>query len=202
MERKIRMVLLDNLTPEDLLKLKHGGFFDGVQVPMPAGVTGKEATLKVKDEPGVERVREVPVVLGDKLDPAELANTSESMKPVKTKKPKVEEPKPEPVPTSSEVIQQTKDVEQAEKARDEAREMERKANAEFAAGEPDTGGIDPEKLASFTKLRDIIQYVIDSGIAPAGVATFCEGVKADVPLLSRIPNIAERVARTLEVMGA
>lgn len=187
MDRKIRMVILDGLTADDVLKLKHGGFFDGVQVPMPAGVTGKEATLKVKDEPGVERVREVPVVLGDKLDPAELANTSETMKPVRTKKPKVEEPTPEPVPTPSEVIQQTKDVELAEKERDD--------------GAPDTGGIDPEKLASFTKLRDIIQYVIDSGIAPAGVATFCEGVKADVPLLSRIPNIAERVARTLEVMG-
>jgi hypothetical protein len=262
MDRKIRMVLLDGLTADDVLKLKAGGFFDGVEVTLPAGVTGQQATLKVQDPPHVVRVSEVPVVLDDKLSADELANNEETMRPVRTKKPKAE-PAPA-MPTPSEVIQQTQQVEQqieqppveppvgngkklaAKNARQNARYIVFSFGQKWAAtfiargkgglmfkldgkAEPNVVGIEdgalieeldaPEavaesevaaddvdlsvdRLAGFTKLRDLIQYAIECGIPAEGMAAFCEGVKAEVPLLSRISNIADRVQRTLEVMGA
>lgn len=185
MERRIRMVLLDNLTPEDLLKLKHGGFFDGMATPMPTGVTGKEATLRVKEQ---------PVVLGEKLDPSELSNTSETLA-----KKVVIQPQPQPSMVKAESAQES-----APSVREEARASSAGpapvSVPESAPTRNDTS-LDIAAMTSFTKLRDVLQYVIEQGIPVAGVVEFCEQIKSEVPLLQRISNLPDRVTRTLEVMG-
>lgn len=58
-----------------------------------------------------------------------------------------------------------------------------------------------EELTKATKLRDLLAILMDKGITTnAALIAECERVKADVPLLTRIVNISERVTRTLEVM--
>jgi hypothetical protein len=70
-----------------------------------------------------------------------------------------------------------------------------------AAQDTDDVQITTEKLVTFTKLRDLVQYITDAGIPVEGVREFCESMKEQVPLLSRIGDIPGRVERTLLVMG-
>lgn len=70
---------------------------------------------------------------------------------------------------------------------------------------PTAGGPRPvtiDQLAACTKLRDLLQLLTDGGMATADLTPYLESVREQVPLLQRISNIGERVARTLSVMGA
>lgn len=52
-----------------------------------------------------------------------------------------------------------------------------------------------------SKMRDILYALQDRGIVEeAAMVVECEKLKAKVPLLSKIPNLPDRVKRTLEVM--
>ena len=63
------------------------------------------------------------------------------------------------------------------------------------------GGYDVAFITGAQKLKDILQHLLDHGVEKANLARVCEELKPQVGLLSRIPNIEERVARTLDVMG-
>lgn len=58
----------------------------------------------------------------------------------------------------------------------------------------------PAQLAGCTKLRDVMQLLVEGGMAAGDLAAYLESVRDQVPLLQRIQNIPERVARTLSVM--
>lgn len=57
-----------------------------------------------------------------------------------------------------------------------------------------------DQLAACTKLRDVMQLLVEGGMAAGNLAAYLESVRDQVPLLQRISNISERVARTLSVM--
>lgn len=56
-------------------------------------------------------------------------------------------------------------------------------------------------LVKATRIRDVLQPLIELGIntTPALVAK-CEQLKAEVPVLGRIPDLADRVTRAAEVL--
>ena len=259
---KIKIVVVDGLNADDVLKLKHGGFFDGVGIPLPQGAVGQEAVLVTP----VAATPSAPVASGYDANAREAVEQAEAKqeaavekKPRKKVEASVEEPivaqpaKVVPLTAAEREAALPDPVGNGKKhAAKHARKggryvvfsLGRKWEATFEgpskAGlkfllvhkdephlvnvddgalveEMDTTDAAPpedeqaqdvsdvdlsvETLLGFTKLRDLIQYVVTSGIDPAGVAAFCESIKDEVPLLQRITNIEERVGRTLEVMG-
>lgn len=61
--------------------------------------------------------------------------------------------------------------------------------------------IDVAELAKMTKMRDILDALIVGGSkSVSDLIAKCKALKADVPVLSRVANIEERVVRTLGVM--
>jgi hypothetical protein len=59
-----------------------------------------------------------------------------------------------------------------------------------------------EELIHATKLLMVLNHLQDKGFKGLEALTAeCERLKPDVPLLSRIPNMKDRVGRTLEAMG-
>lgn len=298
----IKMTVLDGLTADDVLKLKTGGFFDGVAVTLPPGVTGQQATLRIpvrddakvaqalkpveeviltpttvqttmpntadnvlhalafpdnlekaaakaaKAAPSVETgasgartgveaaqkpnqidsqdgVRSAPITQPSAPAPASPSASDLPLKPAPTGNgkrlpakhaiaggeyvvkafgvswyatamgatkagPKFKlnnKAEPNEIYTTEDVLVEEVSVENADQdAIDTA---------------PDSD-LSVETLLTFTKLRDLLQYVIQCGIPAAGASDFCESMKAEVPLLQRISNIGDRVQRTLEVMGA
>jgi hypothetical protein len=303
-ERKIKVIVVDGLTADDVLKLKAGGFFDGATVPLPQGATGQEATLRipVRDDSKVAESL-TPAVMH--IKPAEEMSVHErsaaanavlnNMLQQVADAPVEKKTKSKAKPTEAEVDafiagrqgelnavvaaaapnigriesnappMQNLSIEARDPAPADA-QTEPKGNGKkmpakhaikgatyvvkaFGAAwyatadgidkagpafvlhgksepnriyvqegtiieEVDTAGADqdaldtdtavdmsPETLASFTKLRDLIDYAVKCGIPAEGMSEFCEQMKDDVPLLQRISNIADRVQRTLEVMG-
>lgn len=63
------------------------------------------------------------------------------------------------------------------------------------------GTWDREYVKGAAKLKDILAHLLEHGVAKEALAGICIAMKEEVGLLARIPNIEERVARTLEVMG-
>lgn len=65
-----------------------------------------------------------------------------------------------------------------------------------------SGGALPTELIQAKRMRDIVVFLQERGHhTEAAIAERCEKIKDQVPVLSRIPDIADRVKRTLEVMG-
>jgi hypothetical protein len=279
---KIKVVVVDGLDADDVLKLKHGGFFDGVSVPLPPGATGVEARIVKKQEPATVVADAMPSVGGYDANVRDAVEKSEAaqLAVVEAVKQKVEgelfphdPPQPEQTARRKKAAAEDRAVERAANKADEQPVVEQPApvgngkkiavmharqngqyivsvfgkkfaatyiartkagysfklenyngNADVVtlsegdiveelsvdgAAPPsdeqaqDTADVDLsiDALLGFTKLRDLIQYVVSTGIHPTGVAAFCESMKNEVPLLQRISNIEERVTRTLEVMG-
>ena len=63
------------------------------------------------------------------------------------------------------------------------------------------GTVSLDQLGHCTKLRDVLQLLLDSGMSAGDLTAYLESVRDQVPLLTRIANIGERVSRTLSVMG-
>lgn len=64
------------------------------------------------------------------------------------------------------------------------------------------GGLDMDYIRSTTKLKDIIVHMRERGITTKDqLVERCTAIKAEVAIIARIPNLDERIARTLEVMG-
>ena len=58
------------------------------------------------------------------------------------------------------------------------------------------------KLVEFTKLRDVLYTLKDSGYTTADqIADMCEEIQAEVPTLSRITGIRDRVHRAVKALG-
>lgn len=60
----------------------------------------------------------------------------------------------------------------------------------------------PEELTSAVRLRSVLGYLLDNGF-DADVMSLtmeCERIKKQVPVLSRITNLQERISRTISVM--
>ncbi len=59
----------------------------------------------------------------------------------------------------------------------------------------------PEALTNAKKLADVVNYLIDEGVSdPDDIKARCAELKERVPALSRIPNLDERIDRTLDVI--
>lgn len=59
----------------------------------------------------------------------------------------------------------------------------------------------PPELASAKRLKDVLVYFEGQGVKGAdALVEACEMVKSNVPVLSRIANLSERVRRTYEIM--
>lgn len=60
----------------------------------------------------------------------------------------------------------------------------------------------PENIKNTNSMRDLLTYLAEHGVdsADAMVAT-CTVLKKDVPILSKVPNVDERVRRALDVLA-
>lgn len=74
---------------------------------------------------------------------------------------------------------------------------------EEAATTSGAAGLDEAYIKSAPKLRDILGHMLEVGKLGTldALVRECTRLKADVAILSKIPNIEERVIRTLSVMG-
>jgi hypothetical protein len=63
-------------------------------------------------------------------------------------------------------------------------------------------GLDMEKLKAQSKLREVIALIVDAGGGKtrADLVRNCLALKAEVPVLSRIADMQDRIDRTLEVL--
>jgi hypothetical protein len=66
-----------------------------------------------------------------------------------------------------------------------------------------TGSYDVALLAKCKTLRDVIGVLQDAKVSATvdDMVAACESLKGSVPLIGKIPNVRERVTRTLEIMG-
>lgn len=139
-----------------------------------------------------------------KTDKPPEAN-KDSPKPLDTKAPDTA-----PAPTPMEVAGQAKDLlDKAGMLKAEAPKppeakdnvVQLKAPAGAAANAAANGEVHPD-IARAGKLRDVVAVLQDQGHKTIEALTVeCERLKPHVALLSRIPNLKERITRTLEVMG-
>lgn len=166
---------------EVLSRLGTGGMV-GVRPPatgtptVVAAVTPKapKAETTDLDKVKIQGKAETKAANGEtKKAPVETKPPAETKPPVAESKP---EPKPDPAPTQPAA-------------------SDAKPSEAVADGDPDA----PFLKAS--KMRDILYALEDRGIKDeAAMVAECERLKVKVPLLAKMPNIADRVKRTLEVM--
>lgn len=78
-----------------------------------------------------------------------------------------------------------------------------KSNGKKSNGKKSNGvELDMEVVKSKTKLRAILSYMIDQGYAsPEAIVDKCLDMRQEVPILSRVANLSERIPRTLELLG-
>jgi len=99
----------------------------------------------------------------------------------------------------------TKPAPEPEPEVEEEEEEQEEETAEASAGEGDEYEVSDELLAEMkkaTKIKDVLQPLMDLGIETiAGLVAKCEELKPDVPVLTRIPDLKERVTRAAEVLG-
>lgn len=188
----IRMVLLDGLTVADLLALRQGGFFEGAEVRLASGDTASpnRAPLVIPVQEVVQPVA-VPVVPAAAAEEPSL--TPEQQAALVDVRRELAEYRVE------------RGLPPAAEAPSEPRSGISPTADPVIAPEPAalvTAGLPSVvRLAACTKLRDVLQLLIEGGMPSSELAGYLESVKAEVPLLQRISNISDRVARTLEVMG-
>lgn len=207
----IRMVMLDGLAVADLLALRSGGFFEGATVQLPstdgrAGVQLPATNRHPGDQgplPGSEVTGTVTVPAGM----LKLASVTPAPKAAPT-------PEPAPLPVEQQAALAEVQAELAAYRAEKGAGAPQDARTEATAGiDPTpapvaapaaptaTGPVSPAQLAGFAKFRDVLQLLLDAGMAPGDLTAYLESVKGEVPLLQRIPDIGERVTRTLSVMG-
>jgi hypothetical protein len=63
------------------------------------------------------------------------------------------------------------------------------------------GRYDLEVLRRASTVRAVISHLMEHGVAAAGLVDACASIKEEVPVLSRIANLPERIVRACEVMG-
>jgi hypothetical protein len=117
-----------------------------------------------------------------KAAPAKQAAKAKDPEPAK------EEPKAEAAPEPKPAKEEPKAVTKAAKAKPE---------------EPTDAGPElPDNIKNTNSMRDLLTYLADHGVdsADAMVAT-CTVLKKDVPILSKVPNVDERVRRALDVLN-
>lgn len=187
----IRMVLLDGLTVADLLALRQGGFFEGAEVRLAQGSAAP--TLAPVVIPVQEVVKPVPVPVVSVAEPAESALSPEQQALLATAQAELAEYRaekglPSVVAVRAEALTGTESI--------SAPIVDPEPATITAAGLPSVA-----RLAGCTKLRDVLQLLVEGGMPSSELAGYLESVKGEVPLLQRIQNIPDRVARTLEVMG-
>lgn len=175
----IRMVMLDGLTVADLLALRQGGFFEGAVVQLPS--TGASVTALPVSAPVAQVVPPVAVPPSPELtieQAATLAQAQAELAEYRAEKgaPVAQETRTEPVPGIDTTVAPV-------------------APVISSSGLPSVA-----QLANCTKLRDAMQLLLDAGMGAADLVPYLESVREQVPLLGRISNIPERVARTLSVM--
>ena len=122
-----------------------------------------------------------------KDQPAKTSTKKAADKPKETKQ---EAKEPEPSAPDESV----------EKAKKEASANAKKPSK---AEEGDTKGPElPDNIKNTNSMRDLLTYLSEHGVdsADAMVAT-CQVLKKDVPILSKVPNVDERVRRALEVLA-
>jgi hypothetical protein len=57
-------------------------------------------------------------------------------------------------------------------------------------------------MKAAAKLRDIVLLLQENGVtAIEDMVATCEKVKADIPLLKAIPNLSDRIGRTIQYLG-
>lgn len=203
----IRMVMLDGLSVADLLALRQGGFFEGATMALTS--TGGRASVQVPPA-GESLPRADVTVSGPATVPAGV---------LPLHNPALVEPVVEPLTAAQQatldLIRQEAAEYRAEKGMpaladnqmaplsgNDASEVAIARPSATTATAPDMVGMpSPAQLAHCTKLRDIMQLLLEGGLPAADLAEYLESVREQVPLLQRISNIPERVARTLSVMG-
>ncbi len=125
----------------------------------------------------------------------------------------VAETTPEPAPTASKrKPKPTGKKKEAAKpepelAPDEPPEKSNVVDLETAKKQEGAGGDDQEelvaKLSKFTKLIDVVEVLREAGFKEADdIVAQCERAKDQVPVLKKIPNVADRVKRVLERLSA
>lgn len=179
----IRMVMLDGLTVADLLALRQGGFFEGVEVRV-AQPSAAPITLPVQEvvQPVAEPVEAAPVLTPEQVELLAVARQELADYRAESRaRVAVEAPTEAPAGIDS----------------SPAAVAHLEPPAAVGGGLPSVG-----RLAACTKLRDVLQLLIEGGMPSTELAAYLESVKAEVPLLQRISNIGDRVSRTLEVMGS
>lgn len=105
------------------------------------------------------------------------------------------------LPTDKVVLTEPKEVkpEAAPKAAGKAAPKK----AEATGGDAPAGPQLPDEIKNTNSMRDLITYLHDkAGVdsADAMVAT-CEVLKKEIPMLSKVPNVKDRVERALAVLG-
>lgn len=181
----IRMVMLDGLSVADLLALRTGGFFEGatVQLPLPSGASVTPVPVAAVAAPTVQPVAPAPAPVV--AAPAPVAPPTPPAPPIKLSA--------EQEALLAEVRKEAAEV----RAELGLPPQEQPAPAPISsAGLPSVA-----QLAACTKLRDAMQLLIEGGMPTEELAAYLESVRDQVPLLGRISNIADRVSRTLSVMG-
>jgi hypothetical protein len=89
-----------------------------------------------------------------------------------------------------------------ERTTETEKRQEEKAEKEKAKKAADAPEIDMTVVKSKTKLRGILNYLIDLGYPSVETVTDrCMEIKSEVPILDRVADLAERIPRTLAVMG-
>lgn len=171
----------------DLAEAKH--VLDCVGIGLAAtGLDGEvvqHATTSVRtrtdkpNEANAPRTETLPEVSSD--TPAKTVAAGEKAKKAKAKKSK---PKPAEAPVKAAPEDQTNVVDLKEKRKE-------------------AGGDLAERVAGAKKLIDVVTTLHEAGFQdPDALIAECERIKADVPVLKRIANIADRVKRVLERISA
>lgn len=170
----MRCLVLEDVTVAELLALKAGGFFEGGSETVPVSPPISERPAPVVKAPPAP----VPDQQLTRYRPVPVEAVTEA--PIEASPAPVEAPVPAPVV--------------------EAPPAPVAAPVEVPPVAP---GAMPsiEQLAVCTKLRDVLQLLLDGGLPAADLTPYLEMVKPEVPLLQRISNIGDRVTRTLSVMG-
>jgi len=76
------------------------------------------------------------------------------------------------------------------------------AKAASHTGDPAADSVHAAKLATLSKIGEVVSYLHDSGFhSVADKIALCGRVREQVPVLQRVPNLDERIGRAQEVMG-
>ncbi len=133
---------------------------------------------------------------------AEKAHTNGVAKPAEKKATAAPAKKPEPAADDAPV--QGKGEDAAAEAKPEPKPAEKKATTK-AKPEPAAEGNAPElpdNIKNTNSMRDLLTYLSEHGVDSVdAMVAACVVLKKDVPILSKVPNVEERVRRALDVLA-